>query len=74
MLAQIVNRPYLLTPQAKISETASNVDYLCEEYLMEMREVAKAATIHSKELLAQASRQPERYDIIIYMHCTVEPG
>ena len=44
MLAQVVNRPYLLTPQAKISETARNVDYLCEEYLAEMREVARAAT------------------------------
>ena len=44
MLAQVVNRPYLLTPQAKISETARNVDYLCEEYLAEMREVARAVT------------------------------
>ena len=45
MLSQMVNRPYLLTPQSTMSEAARNVDYLCEEYLKEMQEVAMVASI-----------------------------
>lgn len=42
-LSQMVNRDYLLTPQHKLKEAAQNVEYLCEEYLMEMEVVAMIA-------------------------------
>ena len=47
MLSQVVNRPYLRTPQDQIREMARNVDHTCEEYLNEMKEVARAAAQHS---------------------------
>ncbi len=50
MLSQVVNRPYLNTPQSRMSEAARNVDYLCEEYLTEMREVAHVALLAQEEL------------------------
>ena len=44
ILSQLVSRPYLKTPQIKMGEAARNVDYVCEEYLKAMKEVAKEAT------------------------------
>ena len=61
MLSQMVNRPYLLTPQGQISETARNVDHMCEEYLSEMREVAWAAAEHSAKLTRKPPPKPARY-------------
>lgn len=42
-LSQKVNRQYLLTTQQKLNVDARNVEFLCEEYLLEMREVAAIA-------------------------------
>ena len=47
MLSQVVNRPYLRMPQDRLQEMARNVDHVCEEYLHEMKEVARAAAHHS---------------------------
>jgi ankyrin repeat/IBR domain-containing protein 1 len=47
MLSEVVNRPYLRTPQDRLQEMARNVDHVCEEYLHEMKEVARAAAHHS---------------------------
>ena len=49
ILSQLVSRPYLKTPQIKMGEAARNVDYVCEEYLNAMKEVAKEATTVEKK-------------------------
>lgn len=49
ILSQLVSRPYLKTPQTKMGEAARNVDYVCEEYLNAMKEVAKEATTVEKK-------------------------
>ncbi len=43
ILSQMVNRDYLLTPQQNMSSAAHSVEFLCEEYLVEMQEVATLA-------------------------------
>lgn len=43
ILSQMVNREYLLIPKHRMSEAARNVESLCEEYLVEMKEVAVMA-------------------------------
>lgn len=43
ILSQMVNREYLMIPKHKMSEAARNVEFLCEEYLVEMKEVAVLA-------------------------------
>lgn len=53
MLSQVVNRPYLRTPQDKLKEIARNVDHTCEEYLNEMKEVATAAAKHSLKIFKE---------------------
>lgn len=58
MLSEMVNRPYLKTPQSKMSEAARNVDYLCEEYLTEMEEVAHAALLAQEESNAPRQQKP----------------
>ena len=60
MLSQVVNRPYLRTPQTQIKEVARNVDHTCEEYLHEMKEVARAAAHHSLEIFKKKEPPPPR--------------
>lgn len=60
LLSQQVNRPYLQTPQAKMGEAARNVDYCCEEYLKEMREVAKVATVVEQKPKPKPRQQERR--------------
>ena len=55
MLSEMVNRPYLRTPQTKMGEVARNIDYLCEEYLQEMRAVAAVA---AESIKATPNRPP----------------
>ena len=43
ILSQMVNREYLLASQQRLNVASRNVDFLCEEYLSEMREVALVA-------------------------------
>ncbi len=45
----MVSRQYLLSPRAKMSEAARNVDYLCGEYLTEMSVVAVIASLAVKK-------------------------
>ena len=45
----MVNRQYLLTPRSKMSEAARNVDFLCNEYLSEMKAVAANAAYAVKK-------------------------
>ena len=53
----MVNRQYLRTPRSKMSEAARNVDFLCNEYLSEMKEVAaNAARAVKKEKEAPPPR------------------
>ena len=40
ILSQMANREYLLIPRHKMSKSAQQVEFLCEEYLVEMKEVA----------------------------------
>ena len=58
MLSQVVNRPYLRTPQEQIKEMARNVDFTCEEYLHEMKEVARAAAEHSLVIFQEKVAPP----------------
>lgn len=57
MLSQVVNRPYLRTPQDQIKEIARNVDHTCEEYLNEMKEVATAAALHSMKVFKNGTQK-----------------
>ena len=43
VLSQMLNREYLLIPKHKMSEAARNVEFLCEEYLAEMEDIARMA-------------------------------
>ena len=43
VLSQMLNREYLLIPKHKMSEAARNVEFLCEEYLAEMEDIARIA-------------------------------
>ena len=45
-LSQMVNREYLLATHQKLNVAARNVEFLCEEYLSEMKEVAAIAGRH----------------------------
>ena len=60
MLSQVVNRPYLRTPQDQIKEMARNVDHTCEEYLNEMKEVARGAAQHSLEIFRKKEEPVKR--------------
>ena len=60
MLSQVVNRPYLRTPQDQLQEIARNVDHVCEEYLHEMKEVARAAAHHSLVIFQKKKEDPPR--------------
>jgi hypothetical protein len=42
-LSQMVNREYLLSTQQRLVVAAKNVEFLCEEYLVGMRDVADIA-------------------------------
>ena len=64
-LSQMVNREYLLTPQHAMSEAAHNVEFLCEEYLLEMQEVAMLTGrmvmgIEDEERRIERERERER--------------
>lgn len=50
VLAVMVSRQYLQTPQSKMNEAARNVDYLCSEYLTEMSAVATIAALAVRKL------------------------
>ena len=57
VVSEMVNRQYLRTPRSKMSEAARNVDFLCNEYLSEMKEVAaNAARAVKKEKEAPPPR------------------
>lgn len=59
----MVSRPYLLTPQSKMSEAARNVDHLCNEYLTEMSAVATIAALAVKKHGEVSSSKAEGGDI-----------